>query len=185
MYLILVEISAERVHSRGMALLGGGWFSPFGTFTEYVVVERDQVIKSPSHLDDVHMAAWPLAGVTAWRRVRLLVVLKFDPQSYNFSRATMVNARIEAGHNILITGTSPISISHANKTYQNPSSSGIGGGVAITALQLCVAKGANVYVTSGDEEKIAKAVKLGAKGGVNYKDRKQWTLLDMLQTIAC
>lgn len=52
-------------------------------------------------------------------------------------------------------------------------SSGIGGGVAITALQLCVAKGANVYVTSGDEEKIAKAVKLGAKGGVNYKDRKR------------
>lgn len=90
----------------------------------------------------------------------------------------MINARVEAGHNILITGTSPISISHANKTYQNPSS-GIGGGVAITALQLCVAKGANVYVTSGDEEKIAKAVKLGAKGGVNYKDRK-CTLYDML-----
>lgn len=50
-----------------MGLLGGGKFSPFGTFSEYVAVERDQVIESPSHLDDVHMAAWPLAGVTAWR----------------------------------------------------------------------------------------------------------------------
>ena len=29
--------------------------------------------------------------------------------------------------------------------------------------------GANVYVTSGDPRKIEKAIKLGAKGGVNYK----------------
>lgn len=36
-------------------------------------------------------------------------------------------------------------------------------------LQLCVALGANVWVTSGDERKISKAVELGAKGGVIYK----------------
>ena len=29
--------------------------------------------------------------------------------------------------------------------------------------------GANVFVTSGDHRKIERAVKLGAKGGVNYK----------------
>lgn len=46
---------------------------------------------------------------------------------------------------------------------------GIGGGVALVVLQLCIAKGANVYVTSGNDEKIQKAVGLGAKGGVNYK----------------
>lgn len=46
---------------------------------------------------------------------------------------------------------------------------GIGGGVALNALQFAVAKGCNVWVTSGDEGKIAKAVALGAKGGVNYK----------------
>ena len=62
----------------------------------------------------------------------------------------MVLARVEKGHNILITG--------------------VGGGVAILALQLSIAKGANVYVTSGSDEKIAKAVALGAKGGVKYKD---------------
>ena len=38
-----------------------------GTFAEYVVVDRDEVVKTPSHLDDEHAAAWPLAGVTAWR----------------------------------------------------------------------------------------------------------------------
>ena len=48
---------------------------------------------------------------------------------------------------------------------------GVGGGVAILALQLAVAAGANVYVTSGGEDKIRKAVELGAKGGVSYKHR--------------
>lgn len=46
---------------------------------------------------------------------------------------------------------------------------GIGGGVAIQALLFAVAKGCNVYVTSGNADKITKAKELGAKGGVNYK----------------
>lgn len=55
-----------------------------------------------------------------------------------------------AGRNILVTG--------------------IGGGVALMVLQFAVAQGCNVYVTSGDQAKIDKAVKLGAKGGVIYKE---------------
>lgn len=47
---------------------------------------------------------------------------------------------------------------------------GIGGGVALTALLFAVARGADVFVTSSSEEKIRKAVELGAKGGVNYKE---------------
>ena len=47
---------------------------------------------------------------------------------------------------------------------------GIGGGVALAALQFAVAVGAHVYVTSSSREKIKKAIELGAKGGVNYKD---------------
>jgi zinc-binding alcohol dehydrogenase/oxidoreductase len=46
--------------------------------------------------------------------------------------------------------------------------SGIGGGVALLILQMALAAGAEVYVTSGSDEKIDKAVKLGAKLGVNY-----------------
>jgi NADPH:quinone reductase-like Zn-dependent oxidoreductase len=45
---------------------------------------------------------------------------------------------------------------------------GIGGGVALFALQFAVAHGAEVWVTSGSDEKIARAVALGAKGGFNY-----------------
>ncbi|KNG45943.1 NAD(P)-binding protein [Stemphylium lycopersici] len=56
-----------------------------------------------------------------------------------------------AGRNILVTG--------------------IGGGVALMVLAFAVAQGCNVYVTSGDQAKIDKAVKLGAKGGVSYKEK--------------
>ncbi|OJA18594.1 hypothetical protein AZE42_08605 [Rhizopogon vesiculosus] len=111
-----------------------GFGLPFGTFADYVIVERNQVIRSPDHLDDVQISAWPIAGLTAWR-------------------AAIVNADVSEDQNILITG--------------------IGGGVAILAMQLCLARGANVYVTSGSEEKIRKATSLGAKGGVNYNS-KDW-----------
>lgn len=65
-------------------------------------------------------------------------------------RALMSRAAMKAGDRVLVTG--------------------IGGGVALLVLQLAVAAGAEVWVTSGSDEKIAKAVELGAKGGVNYKD---------------
>lgn len=47
---------------------------------------------------------------------------------------------------------------------------GIGGGVALMALTIVKAAGANVYVTSSNAAKIEKAVELGATGGVNYKE---------------
>lgn len=48
-------------------ILGGCSFPALGTFSEYVVVERDEVLEIPEHLDFEHAAAWPLAAVTAWR----------------------------------------------------------------------------------------------------------------------
>lgn len=67
-------------------------------------------------------------------------------------RATMVKAAkaMQKGRNVLVTG--------------------IGGGVAIMALLFMVATGVNVWVTSGDEGKIKRAVEMGAKGGVSYKE---------------
>ncbi|KAJ3177783.1 hypothetical protein HDU87_004305 [Geranomyces variabilis] len=65
-------------------------------------------------------------------------------------RATMSKGRVGKGDRVLV--------------------SGIGGGVALFALQFAVAAGAHVFVTSSDPDKIAKAIALGATGGVNYKD---------------
>lgn len=58
---------SSQTHSFG--ILGGGALPPIGTFTEYIVVEREQVILTPDHLSDVQAAAWPLGAVTAWRCV--------------------------------------------------------------------------------------------------------------------
>lgn len=53
---------------------------------------------------------------------------------------------------------------------QNVLITGIGGGVALQMLQFAVALGANAYVSSGDQAKIDRAVSMGAKGGVIYKN---------------
>ncbi|KAH8173332.1 zinc-binding dehydrogenase domain-containing protein [Sarocladium implicatum] len=47
---------------------------------------------------------------------------------------------------------------------------GIGGGVALQTLQFAVAFGVNVYVTSGSQEKLDRAIAMGAKGGVIYRN---------------
>ena len=64
-------------------------------------------------------------------------------------RALYTRGELEAINTVLITG--------------------IGGGAALFALSFAVSSGANVYVTSGNENKIRKAIEFGAKGGTNYK----------------
>jgi NADPH:quinone reductase-like Zn-dependent oxidoreductase len=51
---------------------------------------------------------------------------------------------------------------------------GIGSGVATFVVQMAVALGARVFVTSGNGEKIEKARALGAEGGVNYNS-EDWS----------
>jgi zinc-binding alcohol dehydrogenase/oxidoreductase len=63
-------------------------------------------------------------------------------------RALFSRAHAERGDRILITG--------------------IGGGVALFALQFAVAAGAEVWVSSSSPDKIRRAVDLGARGGFDY-----------------
>lgn len=65
-------------------------------------------------------------------------------------RASMVRAGIKPGETVLVTGA--------------------GGGVALFCIQFAIAQGCRVFVTSGSDEKIEKALALGAIGGVNYKN---------------
>ena len=76
-------------------------------------------------------------------------------------RALFTRANVQKGERVLITG--------------------IGGGVALFALQFAVAVGAAVFVTSGSAEKLAQAKAMGALGGANYKEDK-WA--DVLRTQA-
>jgi zinc-binding alcohol dehydrogenase/oxidoreductase len=49
---------------------------------------------------------------------------------------------------------------------------GIGGGVATFLLQIAAAAGARVFVSSRSDEKIERALQLGATGGVNVNSEK-------------
>lgn len=64
-------------------------------------------------------------------------------------RALMSRSGLRAGERVLVTGA--------------------GGGVALFAVQFALAAGCEVWVTSGSDEKIEAAKRLGAKGGINYK----------------
>ncbi len=68
-------------------------------------------------------------------------------------RALMSRAQLGKGDRVLVTG--------------------IGGGGALFALQFAVASGNETWVTSSSDEKIARAVNLGARGGFRY-DREGW-----------
>ena len=65
-------------------------------------------------------------------------------------RALFSRAKLQSGERVLV--------------------SGIGGGVALFALQFALAAGAEVWVTSSSAQKIERAVALGAKGGFDYRD---------------
>jgi len=65
-------------------------------------------------------------------------------------RSLMTQGQLQSDQTVLITG--------------------IGGGVALAALQFAVAAGARVWVTSASENKIERAIQLGAQGGFIYKE---------------
>ncbi len=50
---------------------------------------------------------------------------------------------------------------------------GIGGGVAVATLQLALMAGARVLVTSSSDDKIQRAIAMGASAGVNYRTEKK------------
>lgn len=59
--------------------------------------------------------------------------------------------------------------------------SGIGGGVALFGLQFALAAGAEVWVTSGTADKIARALAMGAKGGFDYRG-EEWAKAAVAET---
>jgi zinc-binding alcohol dehydrogenase/oxidoreductase len=70
-------------------------------------------------------------------------------------RALFKRGKLAAGQNVLI--------------------SGFGGGVAQFAFLMAKAAGAQVYITSGSDEKIIRALKMGAKGAYNYKKESNYS----------
>jgi NADPH:quinone reductase-like Zn-dependent oxidoreductase len=47
---------------------------------------------------------------------------------------------------------------------------GIGGGVALAALQIAIELGATTWVTSGSDDKLERALEMGADHGINHRE---------------
>jgi NADPH:quinone reductase-like Zn-dependent oxidoreductase len=67
--------------------------------------------------------------------------------------ALAVRGQVRPGDTVLVQGT---------------------GGVSLFALQLALRMGARVLVTSGSDEKLARARALGAEAGWNYRAQPEW-----------
>jgi NADPH:quinone reductase-like Zn-dependent oxidoreductase len=83
------------------------------------------------------------------------------PENLDWSQAAALPAAYMTAWR-MVFGKSPL---HPNETVLIH---GVGGGVALAALQLAVLAGATAIVTSGSDEKLAKAKALGAAAGINY-----------------
>ena len=68
-------------------------------------------------------------------------------------RAVVVEGRIKAGDRVLLQGT---------------------GGVSLFALQFAKMLGAELIITSSSDEKLERALALGADHGINYREDSDW-----------
>lgn len=69
-------------------------------------------------------------------------------------RMLTTRANVKPGEDVLIIGT--------------------GGGVSVAALQIAKLLGARVFVTSSSDEKLQKALRLGADVGINYREHPDY-----------
>jgi NADPH:quinone reductase-like Zn-dependent oxidoreductase len=102
-----------------------------GTHAELIAIPERNLYPKPARLSWTEAAAFPLAGVTAWR-------------------ALFARGGLRAGETLLVLGA--------------------GSGVSTFAVQLAAQAGATVFVTSSSDEKLDRALELGAHAGVLYTD---------------
>lgn len=103
----------------------------------------DQLIRNPTHNARLHRKPEFLSDTEA---------AALPLAGLTAYRAAVVKAQIKPGQKVLIPG--------------------IGSGVATLAAQFAVASGAEVWVTSKQNEKIEKAIQvLKVSGGANYNDK--------------
>ena len=96
--------------------------------------------------EEVVLPAWNVRTIPA--SVPVAQAAAFTLATLTAWRMLMTRARLQAGDDVLVWG--------------------IGGGVAVAALQVARRFGARVWVTSGSDEKLARARELGADFTLNH-----------------
>jgi NADPH:quinone reductase-like Zn-dependent oxidoreductase len=122
--------------------------------------------------DGVMQYSRPAMGGSTNGMLSELVALEEDgvvhlPDGYSYEQgATLPCAAVTAWHALTAT-RNPV------KPGQTVLCLGTGG-VSIFALQFAKAAGARVIITSSSDDKLARAKKLGADEGINYKEIPDW-----------
>jgi NADPH:quinone reductase-like Zn-dependent oxidoreductase len=111
-----------------------------GTFADYVVVPAANVRPVPHPTTN---------GGTHGAEAGLAAAAAFTLVTLTAWRMMVTKARVTADDEVLIWG--------------------IGGGVALAALQIAKARGARVWVTSGSDAKLERAAALGADETLNHR----------------
>jgi NADPH:quinone reductase-like Zn-dependent oxidoreductase len=84
------------------------------------------------------------------RHISMDVAAAFPLAALTAWRLMVTKARVKAGDLVLIWG--------------------IGGGVALAAMMIALQRGARVFVTSGSDDKLARALAMGAHAGFNHRE---------------
>lgn len=135
-----------------------------GLAAEQVALPEQAVVPIPAELSWADAAALPIAALTAWSALvtegglTAEGVLPAGAHPTARARPTQADRAADRGAPedppfVLTLGT---------------------GGVSIFTLQLATALGARVIVTSGSDDKLARARQLGAFATVNYLQRADW-----------
>ncbi len=121
----------------------------------------DQNVQS----DAFRILGMPQAGTHATHVICKADLLHAKPAHLNWHQAAALPlAYVTAYRAIMSQGLL--------QTGQSVLISGIGGGVALAALQIAKAAGATVFVTSSDADKRQRAEKLGADASYDYRAEK-------------
>ncbi len=92
------------------------------------------------------------------------------PEAYVYSKPVHLNSEQAAALPLAgLTAYRALFTRGAYRPGERVLVTGIGGGVALFAMQFALACGSEVWVTSSSVEKIQKAEAMGASGGFNYK----------------
>lgn len=108
----------------------------------------------------------PAVGLAAEQVVLPADAVVPVPAGYDFAQAATLPIAALTAWSVLVT----VGHVQAGQTVLTLGT----GGVSIFALQLAKAMGARVVITSGSDEKLARARALGADHTINYKTHPQW-----------
>jgi NADPH:quinone reductase-like Zn-dependent oxidoreductase len=126
-------------------LASGIGFPLPGALTEYRCFSANALVAVPDSLTDEEACCLPIAGTTAW-----MSLFGMRPMVLPEVPVLRLDGKPEC---VLIQGT---------------------GGVSIAGLQIAHAAGMRTIVTSSSDEKLARAKKLGADAGINYRSMINW-----------